>query len=91
LAKRIRRQIEIRNRQISELNCEIEGIDPRVLDQIESYHPPNIARNGTLTKRGNNVCFQLFALGLSDLAVAHLMRVSLRAIKVRRRLWIAAQ
>ena len=91
LAKTIRRQIEIRKQQISELNREIQSIDPQILDQIGPYHPLNIARNGTLTKRGNDVCFRLFDLKLSDLSAAHLMRVSLRAIRVRRRLWIAAQ
>jgi hypothetical protein len=52
LAKTIRRQTEIRKQQISELNREIEGIDPHILDQIGPYHPLNIAGNGTFTKRG---------------------------------------
>jgi hypothetical protein len=90
LAKTIRRQNEIRRQQISELNREIQSIDSYILDQVGPYHPLNIARNGALTKRGNDVCFRLFDLKLSDLSVAYLMRISLRAIRVRRRLWIAA-
>ena len=87
LEKTIHQQLGIRKRQIAELNREIEAADARSLDEIGPYHPLNIARNGTMTERGNTACFQLFALDLSDLAVAHLMRTSLRAIKAKRRIW----
>jgi hypothetical protein len=91
LAEVIRRQSEIRKRQMSQLRAEIESVEDRELEQIGPYHPLNIASNGTLTDRGKDVCFRLFALGLSDSTVAHLMRVSLRAVKRRRRCWLIAQ
>jgi hypothetical protein len=87
LDKAIRWQIETRTQKIAQLNREIDRIQPYISEAIEPDHPLNVARNGTLTNRGNAVCSRLFALELSDLAVAHLMRVSLRAIKRRRQLW----
>lgn len=59
----------------------------------EEFHPPhpaNMGRNGCLTKRGVEICFRLFDLGKSPLAVAYLMYISVRAARKRYRHWLRA-
>jgi hypothetical protein len=45
---------------------------------------------GHLTKRGVEVCYRLFDLGKSPMAVAYLMGMTLRSAERRRRNWIKA-
>ncbi len=52
----------------------------------DDYEPPT----GHLTERGVEICYRLFDLGKSPVAVAYLMGVSLRAATNRKRGWINA-
>jgi DNA-binding NarL/FixJ family response regulator len=51
-------------------------------------HPLNQHDDNRLTKRGIEICYRLFDLGKSDMAIAHLMRLSLEAVKARKKLWL---
>lgn len=42
---------------------------------------------GPMTKRGSEVCYQLFDLGLTDFAVAHIFEMSISSISKRKRQW----
>lgn len=85
LKSKIKRLLAVRREESEKLNSEIAAVGEERLAEIGAGHPLNVASTGTLTTRGREVCRQLFALGLSDLAVAHLMHVSYRAIKRQRR------
>ncbi len=52
----------------------------------DDYEPPS----GHLTARGVEICFRLFDLGKSPIAVAYLMGISLRAAKNRQKGWAKA-
>jgi hypothetical protein len=59
-------------------------------EEFHPAHPANMGRNGCLTKRGVEICFRLFDLGKSPLAVAYLMYISVRAARKRYRHWLRA-
>jgi hypothetical protein len=50
----------------------------------DDYAPPS----GHLTKRGVEICYRLYDLGKSPIAVAYLMGMSLRAAENRRKGWL---
>lgn len=87
LSKKITRQIVIRKGETQKLNAELSTVDRRLLNEIDPAHPLNIAGNGTLTKRGVESCYRLFDQNVSALAVAHLMRISYRAVMNHHRAW----
>lgn len=86
LRRRIRRQIRERKNEMVYLKGELEAAGD-LLRQLMPFHPLNVTGNGTLSKRGVQVCFRLFSIGLSTMAVSYAMRVSYRAINCRRREW----
>lgn len=57
----------------------------RVLDILN--HPLNKAKNGTLTRRGLEICYWLFDHGRSALAAAYLMHVSNQTAVKHYRVW----
>lgn len=61
----------------------------RVLDILN--HPLNKAKNGTLTKRGLEICYWLFDHGRSALAAAFLMHVSNQTAVKHYRVWEKAK
>ena len=87
LRNTIDRQYEQRKQTIRKLNDEL------VLSEAEwgfDYHPSdpeNKFANGRLTERGIKVCYRLYDLGKSPMAVALLMQISLHAAKRRRTQW----
>jgi hypothetical protein len=88
LRRKIAKQWKLRQQHIDSLNREIrsavigsEETDPR--------HPSNQYDDGRLTRRGEEVCYLLFDQGLSSMAIAHLMGLSLAAMKKRQRIWKA--
>ena len=93
------REVEIQNLN-AELSFDESGIlenfDPNheINEPSESLrtlsllnHPLNKAANGTLTKRGIEICYWLFEHNKSTLAVACLMQISHRSAVNRRRAW----
>lgn len=61
----------------------------RVLEILN--HPSNKAKNGTLTKRGLDVCHWLFDSGRSALAVAYLMHMSHQTAVKHHSVWKRAK
>jgi hypothetical protein len=92
--KRMRRRIKRlfaerrdEERHVSkELSLKGTGMD----GELSPGHPYNQYDSGRLTQRGVEVCYRLFELGKSPLAVAYLMRISLKAAKRRHEMWQAA-
>lgn len=86
LQRKIDRQMVIRDREVRELNAQIK---PAWAAEL-SDHPRNALNqydNKRLTLRGQEVCYRLFDQGMSSIAVAHLMDISLAAARKRRRMW----
>ncbi len=52
-------------------------------------HALNRYDGGRLTKRGIEICYRLFDMGKSTMAVAHLSGLSMIATRKRQRMWIA--
>lgn len=92
--KKLSRKITDLSRQRRE---EIKRVNAELLlkgSEFENYemwpgHPLNRYDDGRLTRRGVEICFRLFDSGKSEMAVAHLMETSLRAIKRRQKEWEA--
>ena len=61
-----------------------------LLDELEPGHPKHFLRNGTLSESGRACCATLYSVGAIPLAVAHLMRFSLRAASAQYRSWLAS-
>jgi hypothetical protein len=56
----------------------------------QSYGDDYIPATGHLTKRGVEICYRLFDLGKSPMAVAYLMGMTLRSAERRQRSWLNA-
>lgn len=89
LRRTIDRQFEKRGRENEALEAEmsLEGSG-----LTGDHYPRSVFAaydDGRLTKRGVEICYRLFDSGKSNEATAHLMGLSLRAIRHRRRLWVA--
>lgn len=87
LNKKIRRLLEQRKEENNKVECEINGLDRAILDQLAPYHPENVKLNGQLTDRGIECCNSLFGMGLSNLAISYLMRLSLKAVNRHKVKW----
>ncbi|HEF4774544.1 hypothetical protein KTD26_30865 [Burkholderia multivorans] len=79
LKKKISKQIKQYKEQVDTTNQIIQSISKDVLDAAQPYHPRHYKRNGTLTESGISCVNQLFAAGATSLAVAHLMKISLKS------------
>jgi hypothetical protein len=90
LEKKIDAQLAARKGKIDALRSELSLEGTEFDGDNFPSHPANTTRSGNLTKRGVEVCFGLFDLGKSPLAVANLMDISLKAIKERHRQWVKA-
>jgi hypothetical protein len=92
LKRKIDRQYAFRCQQVDGVNAELSLKGTGLEEEV--YHPLNRYDNsegqeGRLTKRGIAVLYKLFDLGKSSMAVAHLTRLSLTAVKKRRKMWSA--
>ena len=67
---------------------QMEGSE--LVGDLHPRHPLNQYDGGRLTQRGLEVRYRLFDLGRSPLAVAHMMDLSLRAVRQRYKQWVAA-
>ena len=90
LDSRIRKLVRTRRDGITALNAEmsLEGSDLTGL--FDPSWPENrYEERGRLTPRGAETCYQLFDMGKSPMAVAHLMDLSLASARKRERAWQA--
>lgn len=87
LKKRIDLQYAHRVRKIDALNREISLEGTELTDEHHPNHPLNSYENHRLTKRGQEICYRLFDLDKSEMAVAALMQVSSAAAKKRKSQW----
>jgi hypothetical protein len=90
LRRTIDRQFAARGSENAQLNAELSLDGTGLTGDLHPRHPYNKYESGVLTARGVGVCYRLFDLGRSPVAVAHLMRISLRAAAKRRKMWQAA-
>lgn len=67
------------NRRIDQTNAAIKAVPKSVKDAAAPQHPRNTRENGSLTPAGVSCVFQLFEAKATPLAVAHMMRISLRS------------
>lgn len=81
LKLRIRRQLAIANKTIAHTRAVIESIPGEVMNLAEPYHPRNLRGDGSLTREGSECAFRLFDANATPLAVAYMMRISLRSAK----------
>jgi hypothetical protein len=87
LDRKIVRQLKERNAAIKKVNAEMSLKGTGLEGEYDPYHPRNHFEDKRLSKRGVEICYRLFDLGKSEMAVAHLMRLSLLAVKKRKKMW----
>lgn len=87
LRTRIRKQVRSLQAEIDRVNKNIASLPHGLLKQLEPSHPRHRNRNGTLSNAGVQFCYALFQEGTTPLAVAYLMRLSLRSSKARFTQW----
>jgi hypothetical protein len=87
LSRKIERQLAIRKQEITKLNTEFSLEGTGLTDELHPRHPYNKHDSGKLTSRGIEVCYRLFDIGKSSLAVAHIMQVSLATARRREKMW----
>ena len=87
LRNTIDRQYGKRKRTIRELNDEVALSEAEFWVDYHPRDPENKHANGRLTERGVRMCYRLYDLGKSPIAVALLMEMSLRAAKKRQAQW----
>ena len=80
-------QYEIRKQTVRDLNEELSLPDAEWGVDHHPRDPENKYANGRLTERGIRMCYRLYELGKSPMAVALLMEMSLRAAKRRQAQW----
>lgn len=94
----IQSQIDREARRTAKINAELDLRGTELVGDLAPRFPPNhrssrsygddyIPPTGHLTKRGVEICYRLFDLGKSPMAVAYLMGISLRAADNRLKGW----
>jgi hypothetical protein len=81
---------EQRQEKIKALNAELSLKGTEIKGDRDPQHPLSKYDDGRLTKRGVEICYRLFDMGKSSIAVAHLTDLSLSASRKRMRMWAAA-
>ncbi|HJR74979.1 MAG TPA: hypothetical protein VJ806_15240 [Luteimonas sp.] len=87
LRLRIKKRAIVLSQSIDRVNLAIKSLPADLVSEVAPGHPRNRRGNGTLTIHGANCCFKLFDAGATSLAVAHLMRISLRAARTWEAKW----
>lgn len=90
LRQTIERQFAARDLECARLGTELSLDGTGLMGDLQPNHPYNKYEFANLTERGIEICYRLFDLGRSPMAVAHLMRISLRATVKRRKMWRTA-
>lgn len=87
LDRRIRKLVRQRRGAIATLNDELSVAGSPLTGLFDPGWPENRYDRGRLTPRGVETCYQLFDMGKSAMAVAHLMDLSLASARKRERMW----
>jgi hypothetical protein len=87
LNRRISRLTQIRRGQIKIMNVELALKETEFAGEWHPQSRFSRHESGQLTKQGVEICYRLFDLGKSTMAVAHLTGLSLRAARKRRQMW----
>jgi len=87
LRHKIVRLAKIRKTKIVDLNKQFSLDGSELVGEFDPRHPLNRYEDGRLTLRGAEVCYRLFDLGKTPLAVAHMMGLRLSSITARHRKW----
>lgn len=87
LDKKIRTLLKQRKDENHKVESEIKELDKNILDYICPYYPVNFNSSGQLTTSGIKCIENLFQLGLSKLAVSYIMRLSLKSVTRRKKIW----
>lgn len=99
LDRLIQKQIHRERVRAEAINAELDlrgtelvgDLDPRFPlnhRSSRSYRDDYVPPTGHLTKRGVEICYRLYDMGKSPIAVAYLMGMSLRAAENRQRRWL---
>lgn len=89
LERRIHQLVRVRQEEIGRLNGELSLVGTALTGLFDPAWPENRYARGRLTPRGVETCYQLFDMGKSTMAVAHLMDLSLASARRRERMWRA--
>lgn len=89
LKDKIKKQLATVMQEVGKVNSSIQSLPSGLISRLEPGGPEHLSASGTLTEAGRNCAASLFAAGAPPLAVAHLMRISLRAATARHRDWCA--
>ena len=89
LDRRIRKLVRARRDDIAALNAEMSLEGTALTGLFDPRWPENRYDRGRLTPRGVETCYQLFDMGKSAMAVAHMMDLSLASARKRERMWRA--
>lgn len=89
LKMRVNNGITKTNKLIEQTNQIIKSIPKSVTEAAVPYHPRNTRENGSLTRAGGECAFQLFEAQATPLAVAYMMRISLRSANLWFKKWQA--
>ena len=89
LKTKIDKLYEKRIHNIKNLNAEILNVQKNLGEKFATLNSRSSKqRNGKLSQTGMKLCYQLFDNGVSDLAVAHLMQISLASVRKRKKTWL---
>lgn len=91
----ISQQIKRENQRMRAIQAECDLVGAGMQGELHPRHYLNFHHNGYngapntghLTERGVEICYRLFDLGKSPIAVAYLMGISLQATKRREKRW----
>ena len=84
LKNRIDVQYTHRVRRVDGVNSELCLEGTELTDEYHPNHPLNSYENHRLTKRGQEICYRLFDLDKSAMAVAVLMQISFRCCEKKK-------
>jgi hypothetical protein len=99
--KLIRKQITKERERTKAINAELSLKGTELVGDLAPRFPANhrpsqsyggdyLPETGHLTKRGVEICYRLFDLGKSPMAVAYIMGMTLRSAERRQRSWLKA-
>lgn len=97
----IAKQIDRERQRFEAINAELDLRGTELVGDLSPRFPANhrpghsyaddyIPATGHLTKRGVEICYRLFDLGKSPMAVAYLMGITLRSAQRRHHGWVKA-
>jgi hypothetical protein len=101
LERLIQKQIGHEQQRTKTINAELDLRGTGLLGDLSPRFPANhrpdrsygddyVPATGHLTNRGVEICYRLFDLGKSPIAVAYLMGMTLRSAERRQRGWVKA-